>query len=116
MQNITNTGDNNLFDNIKDASTVEYPKHEEMYEFLKNTNGVKDSLRDIMYKPDAPDEQLKTLYAKDKAGDDSDCSIGTQSRTKRGKNCSTLTGSQLNSSQSEKLVSKQNKKQRLNEQ
>ena len=28
MQNITNTGDNNLFDNIKDVSTVEYPKHE----------------------------------------------------------------------------------------
>ena len=110
------TGDNNLFDNFKDASTVEYPKHEEMYEFLKTSKGVKDSLRDMMYTPNSPDEQLRTLFAKDIVGDDGDCSTGTQSRTRGSKSFSTLTESQLNSSQLEKLVSMQNKKQKLNEQ
>ena len=87
-----------------------------MYEFLKTTIGVKDSLRDMMYTPNSPDVQLRVLFAKDIVGDNDDCSTGTQSRTKRGESCSTSTESQQNSSQSEKLVSMQNKKQRLNEQ
>ena len=68
-ENKTDNANDKLFDDSKDASTVLYPDHKLTYKIYETAVGVKDSLRGLMNTPYAPEEHIKTLFAKDIVSD-----------------------------------------------